>query len=102
MMQIMGMRQKDTRSIGELTAPELEGETVKAEGAVHRVRNMGEIVFVVLRQAEGLLQTVFDKKTFEEAGDVREGCTIRVEGVLRREERAPHGGVIAAAGGGNL
>ena len=95
MEQITGMKTYDTLPISRLTAPELEGETVKTEGAVHRVRNMGEIVFVVLRQAEGLLQTVFDKKTFEEAGDVREGCTIRVEGVLRREERAPHGVEIA-------
>ena len=98
MEQITGMKTYDTLPISRLTAPELEGETVKTEGAVHRVRNMGEIVFVVLRQAEGLLQTVFDKKTFEEAGDIREGCTIRVEGVLRREERAPHGVEIAVTG----
>ena len=73
MKQIMGVKKKDIRSITELTDPALAGETVKTEGAVHRVRNMGEIIFVVLRQAEGLLQTVFERKTFEQAGEIREG-----------------------------
>ena len=96
MKQIVGIQEKDTRTVDELAALEREGMEVKAEGAVHRVRNMGEIVFVVLRQAEGLLQTVFDRESFEQAGDIREGCTVRVEGVLRREERAPRGVEIAA------
>ena len=96
MKQIVGIQEKDTRTVDELAALEREGMEVKAEGAVHRVRNMGEIVFVVLRQAEGLLQTVFDREGFERAGDIREGCTVRVEGVLRREERAPRGVEIAA------
>ena len=96
MKQIVGIQEKDTRTVDELAALEREGMEVKAEGAVHRVRNMGEIVFVVLRQAEGLLQTVFDRESFERAGDIREGCTVRVEGVLRREERAPRGVEIAA------
>ena len=96
MKQIVGIQEKDTRTVDELAALEREGMEVKAEGAVHRVRNMGEIVFVVLRQAEGLLQTVFDREGFEQAGDIREGCTVRVGGVLRREERAPRGVEIAA------
>ena len=96
MKQIVGIQEKDTRTVDELAALEREGMEVKAEGAVHRVRNMGEIVFVVLRQAEGLLQTVFDRESFEQAGDIREGCTVRVGGVLRREERAPRGVEIAA------
>ena len=96
MKQIVGIQEKDTRTVDELAALEREGMEVKAEGAVHRVRNMGEIVFVVLRQAEGMLQTVFDREGFEQAGDIREGCTVRVEGVLRREERAPRGVEIAA------
>ena len=96
MKQIVGIQEKDTRTVDELAALEREGMEVKAEGAVHRVRNMGEIVFVVLRQAEGLLQTVFDREGFEQAGDIREGCTVHVEGVLRREERAPRGVEIAA------
>ena len=95
MKQIVGIQEKDTRTVDELAALEREGMEVKAEGAVHRVRNMGEIVFVVLRQAEGLLQTVFDREGFERAGDIREGCTVRVGGVLRREERAPRGVEIA-------
>ena len=96
MKQIVEIQETDTRTVDELAALEREGMEVKAEGAVHRVRNMGEIVFVVLRQAEGLLQTVFDREGFEQAGDIREGCTVRVEGVLRREERAPRGVEIAA------
>ena len=95
MKQIVGIQEKDTRTVDELAALEREGMEVKAEGAVHRVRNMGEIVFVVLRQAEGLLQTVFGREGFGRGGDIREGCTVRVGGVLRREERAPRGVEIA-------
>ena len=95
MKEITGMTEKTTRRISELTAPELVGTAVEAEGAVHRVRNLGEVVFVVLRQAEGLLQAVFDRETFEKAGEIREGATLQVTGTLREEPRAPHGIEIA-------
>ncbi len=51
MKQIVGIQEKDTRTVDELAALEREGMEVKAEGDVHRVRNMWEIVFVVLLQA---------------------------------------------------
>ena len=95
MKEITGMTEKTTRRISELTAPELVGTAVEAEGAVHRVRNLGEVVFVVLRQAEGLLQAVFDRETFEKAGEIREGAALQVTGTLREEPRAPHGIEIA-------
>ena len=29
-------------------------------GAVHKIRDMGDVAFVVLRKSEGLLQTVYE------------------------------------------
>lgn len=96
MKQITGMTKQEGFRISQMTELTEEGMAVQAEGAVHRVRNLGEVVFVVLRQRDGLIQTVFQKDRFEAAGEIREGCTLKVWGTLRREERAPGGAEIAA------
>lgn len=96
MKQITGIRKEEYFRIGRPEGGEEENAPVKAEGAVHRVRNLGEVVFVILRQADGLLQIVFEKELFEQEERIREGCTMRVWGRLRREQRAPGGVEIAA------
>ena len=65
------------------------GETTVVEGAVHSIRDMGEIEFIILRTREGLIQTVGDGNT-DICQNVQEGDCIRVTGVVRDEERAPH------------
>lgn len=69
-----------------------EGAHLTLEGAVHSVRDMGEIAFVILRRREGLIQTVLEKeKTGMELWKIRQGDFIRVTGTVKLEERAPHG-----------
>lgn len=69
-----------------------EGAELVLEGAVHSVRDMGEIAFVVLRRREGLVQTVLEKgKTGIELSEIREGDFVRVSGTVKGEERAPFG-----------
>ncbi len=69
-----------------------EGEEVSIEGAVHSVRNMGEIGFVVLRRREGLIQAVWEKgKTKLPLSSVHQGDVLSVSGMVRNEERAPFG-----------
>ncbi|MGI6007285.1 MAG: aspartate--tRNA(Asn) ligase [Ruminococcus sp.] len=69
-----------------------EGQEMCLDGAVHSVRDMGEIGFVILRKREGLIQTVWEEgKTDLDLGKIREGDVIRATGTVRSEERSPHG-----------
>ena len=61
-----------------------EGAVLVLEGAVHSVRDMGEIAFVVLRRREGLIQTVLEKGTTGiELSEIREGDFVRVTEIGR-------------------
>jgi nondiscriminating aspartyl-tRNA synthetase len=61
-------------------------------GAVHTIRDMGEVAFVVLRKAEGLVQCVFEQGvTNFDLKDLKEASTVEVTGIVKSEERAPHG-----------
>ncbi|MFA5069965.1 MAG: aspartate--tRNA ligase [Patescibacteria group bacterium] len=58
---------------------------IKLAGWVHRTRRMGSIVFIDLRDREGLIQVVFDKH-FKEARELRPEFVIELEGkVVKRE-----------------
>ena len=54
-------KEKDTLEITELLNAKT-GEAVKVNGAVHTIRDMGTVAFVILRKREGLLQCVYEKK----------------------------------------
>ncbi|MFI3238085.1 MAG: aspartate--tRNA(Asn) ligase [Lachnospiraceae bacterium] len=89
---LTGVKQKETMEITELLEDGVVGTTVKVNGAIHTIRDMGTVAFVVLRKRDGLVQCVyqegdskFDLKT------LREATTIEVEGVLASNEKAPHG-----------
>lgn len=57
---ITGVAKKDTLEISEILAGDYEGKTIKVNGAVHTIRDMGDVAFVVLRKREGLLQCVYE------------------------------------------
>ena len=64
----------------------LIGQTVEVAGWVHRRRDHGGIIFVDLRDREGLLQVVFDpdaEPIFREAERLRNEFVIRVKGRVR-------------------
>lgn len=87
-----GVARKDTVEISEILAKDYEGKTVRVNGAVHTIRDMGDVAFVILRKREGLLQCVFeDGKTKFDLKDLKEAATIEAEGVVQSEERAPNG-----------
>ena len=70
----------------------LLNQEVVLEGAVHSIRNMGDVAFVILRRREGLFQTVVEnEKANLSIHDLKEAMTLRVKGILHEEERAPHG-----------
>ena len=64
----------------------LDGQTVTVCGWVHRRRDHGGVIFIDLRDREGLLQVVFDPDTpdsFAFAEQVRNEYVLRVEGRVR-------------------
>lgn len=88
---ITGLKQQEEAELQDLLEAE-EGTDIILEGAVHSVRHMGEIAFVILRKRDGLIQTVWEEgKTDMELSQIREGDYIHVTGTVKNEERAPHG-----------
>jgi len=64
----------------------LTGQEVTVAGWVHRRRDHGGVIFVDLRDREGLLQVVFDPDAadmFKEAERLRSEFVIRVKGLVR-------------------
>ena len=89
---ITGGTKKETVGIEEILANDYEGKEVKVNGAIHTIRDMGEVAFVVLRKAEGLVQCVFEEGvTNFDLKSLKEASTVEVTGVVKSEERAPHG-----------
>ena len=92
MEHVTGVSKKETVEISEILSGDFEGKQVKVNGAVHTIRDMGEVAFVILRKREGLLQCVFEEgKTKFDLKELKEASTIEVEGTVRAEHRAPNG-----------
>lgn len=89
---LTGVRQKETLEISELIGEAKPGQRVKVNGAVHTVRDMGTVAFVILRKREGLLQGVYEEgiAQFNLKG-VKEAATVEIEGTLEENKKAPNG-----------
>ena len=89
---VSGVKRKDTLEISELLAGDYTGKEVKVNGAVHTIRDMGDVAFVVLRKREGLLQCVYEEGVTDfDIKNLKEASTVEVEGVVAVEDRAPNG-----------
>ena len=87
-----GVKKTDLLELPELQDKSLAGQTVKVNGAVHTIRDMGDVAFVVLRKRDGLLQCVYEEgKAGFDLKDLKEAATVEMEGILNEEERAPGG-----------
>src|SRR5512137_2655268 len=77
---------KRTHYCGELRAQD-EGREVVLCGWVHKTRDMGHLVFVDVRDREGLAQVVFQSDSpelAEEAKKLRNEFVVGVRGRVRR------------------
>lgn len=90
-----GAAKKETMEISELQKKAQAGSTggiVRVNGAVHTIRDMGTVAFVILRKREGLLQAVYEEgKAKFPLKDIREAATVEIEGALEENEKAPGG-----------
>lgn len=71
---------------GQVTA-DLLGKEVKLAGWVHRRRDHGGVIFIDLRDREGIVQVVVapeQKEAFEAAGSLRSEFVVQVEGTVRK------------------
>ena len=94
-----GVKKPDTLELEELYKDGMEGKTVRVNGAVHTIRDMGEVAFVILRKRDGLLQCVYEEGTAGfDLKDLKEAATVEAEGILEKEERAPGGIEIRLTG----
>ena len=94
-----GVKKPDTLELQELYEESMVGKTVRVNGAVHTIRDMGEVAFVILRKRDGLLQCVYEEETAGfDLKDLKEAATVEAEGILEKEERAPGGIEIRLTG----
>lgn len=92
MEYLTGKTEKDTREISEILAEEQDGQEICIHGAIHKIRDMGEVAFIILRKREGLVQTVYEEgQTNIPLKELTEEMTVEVTGMVAAEERAPHG-----------
>ena len=81
---------------------QLLGQQITVAGWVHRRRDHGGVIFVDLRDREGLLQIVFDPdgpEVFKEAERLRNEWVVRVTGTVRAR---PQGTVNAQLASGKV
>jgi aspartyl-tRNA synthetase len=81
----MGFVQR-TIACGRLRT-EHTGQQVVLNGWAHRVRDLGGVFFVDLRDREGLVQLTFDPNLFPHRSEIRHECCLSVTGEVR--ERSP-------------
>lgn len=81
-----------THKCGELNKQHT-GQAVQLCGWVHRRRDHGGVIFIDLRDREGLVQVVFDPDapdTFAIAEHVRSEYVLRIEGIVRGRPEGTH------------
>ncbi len=89
---LSGNTKKETRDISDILCGGYEGREIRMNGAVHKIRNMGDMAFIVLRKREGLVQTVYEEGAVNlPLDELSEEDTVEIGGVVAAEERAPQG-----------
>ena len=79
-----------------------EDSVVKVSGWVHTVRDLGGIVFLILRDSDGLIQVVASKSDlgneyFEKFRELRPETVVSIEGRVKKSSKAPGGVEIRAS-----
>ena len=89
---VNGVKEKRVLDIREVLEGEYEGKEIRMNGAVHTIRHMGEVAFVILRKSRGLVQCVYEAGITDfDIRELKEESAVEVMGVVKADERAPQG-----------
>lgn len=89
---LTGNTEKDTWEISQILTESEEGQEICVNGAIHKIRDMGDVAFIILRKREGLVQTVYEAGLTDiPLKELAEEMAVEVKGIVAAEERAPHG-----------
>lgn len=89
---IKGQTKKETLEITDILTGEYEGKEIVMNGAIHTIRDMGDVAFIILRKREGLVQTVYEAGAVNiELKKLKEAATVEITGTVKTEERVPSG-----------
>ncbi len=96
---IGGVSENNYLEMPELLNPENLGKEIRTEGAIHAIRNMGKVAFIVLRKRDGIIQCVADASDGAvDPGTLEEADTVIAGGVLEKNEKAPGGAEVHLTG----
>ena len=89
MAELFTVQDKRTNYCGEISS-ELIGKEVCVCGWVQRRRDLGALIFIDLRDREGIVQLAFDentdKETFDKAFSVRSEYVLSARGIVRMRD----------------
>ena len=90
------------QSIKQVLSGEALGQPVSVRGWIYRTRSSGGIVFAVIRDSTGIIQTTIKKESvpeedFSKASDAGIESAVQIEGVLAEDKRAPGGLEVRAS-----
>ncbi len=82
---------------------EYVGKEVTLEGWVYNIRSSGKILFVLLRDGTGVIQSIVERSSvgeelFEAASKLQQESSIEVRGLVREDARAPGGYELGVTG----
>jgi len=79
--------------IEEVKKDEKIGKEVNLRGWVYRERSTAKVAFITLRDSTGIIQCVFkeDSPGFKEASNTKVESSIRIKGIVEKDDRAPGG-----------
>ena len=96
-----GTWKKEACEWKELLGDSILNQEAVVEGAVHSIRNMGDVAFVILRRREGLFQTVYENDRVNVSiHELKEAMTVRIRGLyVRRSARLTEENCVSGKSG---
>ncbi len=89
---VTGISKKQDVQISEIVESAMYNTEIKITGIVHSLRDMSDIVFILLRKREGVVQNVLNKTNVDiDIKEIHEGTSVEIIGEATIEDRAPNG-----------
>ena len=89
------MERIDSAELSRFLSPDdieaVYGGDISICGCVHKIKNAGGFYFVMLRTGRYIYQTVYTSGCKGDFAALCEGAYVRINGVVKKEERAPYG-----------